>query len=149
MATGHQKVAYLKAKQLSLDSQEGDSKVSEKEEEETKKILYEYIFSRANRDLKLSKEETESFEEAKHNIREEIASDLPQDCANVARRLADLGDQIDAMYSDELEDIVQLYENPEEAFTSFSTVVKNVFEWDDNGLRKCVYKYCRSGNFHE
>ena len=64
----------------------------------------------------------------------------------VGRRLAELGDQIDAMYGEEIEDIMSLYENPQEAFKSFSHVVQNVFEWDENGLRKCyacmyVYMY--------
>ena len=54
----------------------------------------------------------------------------------VGRRLAELGDQIDSMYGDQFNDIMELYEQPEQAFSSFMAVVKNVFEWDEYGLRK-------------
>lgn len=42
------------------------------------------------------------------------------------------------MYTDEFEDIVKYYDDPQQAFTSFSSVVRTVFEWDDNGLRKSL-----------
>lgn len=54
----------------------------------------------------------------------------------VGVRLAELGDQIDAMYGDELDEIVQLAGSPDEAFSSFSTVVRSVFDWDENGIRE-------------
>ena len=54
----------------------------------------------------------------------------------VGIRLAELGDQIDAMYGDELDDIVKLAGRPDEAFSSFSTVIRNVFDWNENGIRE-------------
>ena len=54
----------------------------------------------------------------------------------VGHRLAELGDQIDALYGDELSEIVQLAGGSEQAFQSFSSVVWNVFERDENGIRK-------------
>ena len=54
----------------------------------------------------------------------------------VGRRLAELGDEIDSMYSGHFEDIMQMYsDNPDQAFVTFSTVLQNVFEWDEFGLR--------------
>lgn len=40
------------------------------------------------------------------------------------------------MYGDHFEDIMQLYNDPDQAFNSFSIVMRNVFEWDETGLRK-------------
>ena len=54
----------------------------------------------------------------------------------VGIRLAELGDQIDAMYGDELDDIVKLAGSPDEAFSSFSAVIRNVFDWNENGIRE-------------
>lgn len=54
----------------------------------------------------------------------------------VGIRLAELGDQIDAMYGDELDDIVKLAGSPDEAFSSFNAVIRNVFDWDENGIRE-------------
>ena len=54
----------------------------------------------------------------------------------VGLRLAELGDQIDAKYGDELTEIVQLAGGSEQAFQSFHSVVWSVFEWDENGIRK-------------
>ena len=54
----------------------------------------------------------------------------------VGLRLAEIGDQIDAKYGDELGEIIQLEGGNEQAFHSFTSVVSNVFEWDGQGIRK-------------
>lgn len=58
----------------------------------------------------------------------------------VGRRIAELGDEIDSMFGDQFDDILQLYnDNPDQAFNTFSTVVQQVFEWDtETGLRKII-----------
>ena len=58
----------------------------------------------------------------------------------VGVRLAELGDQIDTMFGDELDGIVKLAGSPDEAFSSFSTVIRNVFDWDENGLREWLIR---------
>ena len=61
------------------------------------------------------------------------------ECSNarmVGIRLAELGDHIDAVYGNELDDIVRLAGSPDEAFSSFNAVIRNVFDWDENGLRE-------------
>lgn len=62
----------------------------------------------------------------------------------VGRKLADLGDEIDALYQDQFEDIMELYDDPQEAFHSFSQVLQNVFNWEDGELRKLVSVCIRS-----
>ena len=47
-----------------------------------------------------------------------------------------VGDQVDGQFYQEMEEIVELTGTPEKAFAIFSDVVKNLFEWDENGLRK-------------
>ena len=44
-----------------------------------------------------------------------------------------LGDEIDARYEEQMKEIVALSGTPETAFTIFSEVVKNLFEWDSEG----------------
>lgn len=58
----------------------------------------------------------------------------------VGRRIAELGDEIDSMFGDQFDDILQLYnDNPDQAFNTFSTVLRQVFEWDtETGLRKII-----------
>ena len=58
---------------------------------------------------------------------------------SVGHRLAELGDQIDAMYGDELTEIVQLAGGSEQAFQSFHSVVWSVFDRDENGFRKSQF----------
>lgn len=65
-----------------------------------------------------------------------IAADAATNAQIVGRRLADLGDEIDAMYTEQFEDIVELYDNPQEAFRSFSMVLHNVFNWEEGELRE-------------
>ena len=43
------------------------------------------------------------------------------------------GDEIDAQYHDEMEEIVQMTGSPSAAFSMFHEVVKNLFEWDEHG----------------
>ena len=57
----------------------------------------------------------------------------------VGRRLADLGDEIDAMYNDQFEDIVDLYDNPQQAFSSFSMVLQNIINWEEGELREFFF----------
>jgi hypothetical protein len=128
--------SYISSYSESLDE------LSEEEKEETKQALYEYVFWRAQGDEQLSRDETESFREAHYRSNDGCTNTVSADgasCNNaqmVGRKLAELGDQIDAMYGDEFEDIMQLYDEPEQAFSSFVAVIKNVFEWDDNGIPK-------------
>lgn len=58
----------------------------------------------------------------------------------VGRRIAELGDEIDSMFGGQFDDILQLYnDNPDQAFNTFSTVLRQVFEWDtETGLRKII-----------
>ena len=56
----------------------------------------------------------------------------------VGRRLAALGDEIDGMYKEQFEDIVGLYENPQEAFSSFSSVLGNLMNWEEGQLRESI-----------
>ncbi len=48
------------------------------------------------------------------------------------------GDQIDAEYQDEMQEIVQLAGSPDSAFSMFHDVVKHLFEWDERGGGVCV-----------
>lgn len=57
----------------------------------------------------------------------------------VGRRLAELGDQIDSMYGDHFDDIMELYNDTDQAFNTFSVVLRHVFEWDEAGFRKTPY----------
>ncbi len=57
----------------------------------------------------------------------------------VGRRLAALGDEIDGMYKEHFEDIVDLYANPQEAFSSFSLVLGNLMNWEDGQLRELMH----------
>ena len=41
-----------------------------------------------------------------------------------------IGDEIDAQYEEEIKEIIELSGTPETAFSIFSDVVKNLFEWD-------------------
>ncbi len=43
------------------------------------------------------------------------------------------GDEIDAQYHEEMEELVQLTGTPERAFSMFSEIVKQLFEWDETG----------------
>jgi len=43
------------------------------------------------------------------------------------------GDEIDFQYKQEMDEIIGLTESPETAFTLFYDVVKNLFEWDQQG----------------
>ena len=54
----------------------------------------------------------------------------------VGKKLANLGDEIDALCSDQFADCVSLYENPQEALRSFNMVLTNVFEWEEGGTRE-------------
>lgn len=117
------------------DSLEEEIDVTDDEKEETRRVLYDYVFRRAEGDNILTRHQTDSFREA-HLKSESNISSGGTNAQMVGRRLAELGDQIDAMYGEEIEDIMSLYENPQEAFKSFSHVVQNVFEWDENGLPK-------------
>lgn len=62
----------------------------------------------------------------------------------VGRKLANLGDEIDALYQEQFEDIIELYDDPQEAFRSFSQVLENVFNWEDGELRKCIHVWISS-----
>jgi len=42
------------------------------------------------------------------------------------------GDEIDAQYNAELDEIVQLTDTPETAFSMFADIVKNLFDWDEH-----------------
>ena len=42
------------------------------------------------------------------------------------------GDEIDAAYQEEIQEVVEMTGSPESAFRIFNDVVKNVFEWDEN-----------------
>lgn len=44
------------------------------------------------------------------------------------------GDQIDARYQRQMEEIIELTGNPETAYTTFLYVVENLFNWDGNGI---------------
>ena len=45
------------------------------------------------------------------------------------------GDEVDAMYHDEMAEIVQMTGSPERAYEVFVDVVKNLFEWDETTHR--------------
>ena len=47
----------------------------------------------------------------------------------------DTGDEVDALYHDEMVDIVQMTGSPERAYGVFVDVVKNLFEWDETTHR--------------
>ncbi len=44
------------------------------------------------------------------------------------------GDQIDAQYQEDMQEIVQLAGSPDSAFAMFHDVVKHLFEWDEQGV---------------
>lgn len=44
-----------------------------------------------------------------------------------------IGDQIDARYQSQMEEIIELTGSPETAYTTFLYVVENLFNWDENG----------------
>ena len=49
------------------------------------------------------------------------------------------GDEIDAAYQEEIQEVVEMTGSPESAFRIFNDVVKNVFEWDENtGSGTCI-----------
>lgn len=48
------------------------------------------------------------------------------------------GDEIDSQYQEELDEIVQLTGSPEKGFSMFYEIVKNLFEWDENGGGKYI-----------
>ena len=50
-----------------------------------------------------------------------------------------VGDEIDAQYQEEMREIVQLTGSPETAFTMFHDVVRNLFEWDEQGGGVCMW----------
>jgi hypothetical protein len=50
------------------------------------------------------------------------------------------GDEIDAAYQEEIQEVVEMTGSPESAFRIFNDVVKNVFEWDEStGAGTCMY----------
>lgn len=44
-----------------------------------------------------------------------------------------VGDEIDYQYQQEMKEIIELTGSPETAFRMFSDVVKNLFEWNEQG----------------
>ncbi len=53
------------------------------------------------------------------------------------------GDQIDAQYQEDMQEIVQLAGSPDSAFAMFHDVVKHLFEWDEQGGGVvCVCVWC-------
>ena len=107
----------------------------ESDEEETKNVLFSYVCIKAKDDKALEKEQVQTLVESveKQVIHTALASSM---ASEVGRRLAEFGDQVDGQFYQEMEEIVELTGTPEKAFAIFSDVVKNLFEWDENGLPK-------------
>ena len=66
----------------------------------------------------------------------------------------DTGDEVDALYHDEMVDIVQMTGSPERAYGVFVDVVKNLFEWDETthrGQSPANYEldWWREGKWHK
>lgn len=49
-----------------------------------------------------------------------------------------LGDQIDARYQQQMEEIIELTGSPETAYSTFLYVVENLFNWDGSGTGKII-----------
>ena len=47
-----------------------------------------------------------------------------------------LGDEIDAHYQEEMDELVKLTGSPDQAYHIFTQVVKQLFEWDSSGRGK-------------
>ena len=47
-----------------------------------------------------------------------------------------VGDEIDANYQQDMNEIIELTGSPESAYTTFLYVVENMFTWDENGQGK-------------
>nr|CAJ12144.1 BAK-2 protein [Lubomirskia baikalensis] len=123
--SGDQKTAYRAVSITDLES----------DEEETKNVLFSYVCIKAKDDKALEKEQVQTLVESveKQVIHTALASSM---ASEVGRRLAEFGDQVDGQFYQEMEEIVELTGTPEKAFAIFSDVVKNLFEWDENGLPK-------------
>ena len=52
------------------------------------------------------------------------------------------GDEIDAAYQEEIQEVVEMTGSPESAFRIFNDVVKNVFEWDENTGAGIMHVHC-------
>ncbi|KAL5475631.1 hypothetical protein EMCRGX_G025473 [Ephydatia muelleri] len=124
--SGDQKTVYRTAPVTDLES-----------EEETKNVLYSYMCTKATEDKALEREQVQTLvrsveQQAVHTALTSSSSMASE----VGRRLAEFGDQVDGQFYQEMEEIVELTGTPEKAFAIFSDVVKNLFEWDENGLPK-------------
>lgn len=100
------------------------------EKQETSAFFFHYISRRADSDQEMSVSDANLIKEQ----REEAVQALNDGAAiRVASKLADLGDQIDARYQSQMEEIIELTGSPETAYTTFLYVVENLFNWDENG----------------
>lgn len=54
-------------------------------------------------------------------------------CNRVNCELFSTGDEIDANYRQDMNEIIELTGSPESAYTTFLYVVENMFTWDENG----------------
>jgi hypothetical protein len=127
-----------KQKVYPVDSKQ---KLQEHEEEnsdelrDTKDAFYQYVFAKASRDRQLSQTEAVTLKEVKAELESSEETHGSGDAAEMGRRLAEIGDEVDALYHDEMVDIVQMTGSPERAYGVFVDVVKNLFEWDETTHR--------------
>jgi hypothetical protein len=122
-----------KQKVVSAESAQG---VLEEEGEgselrDTKDAFYQYVFVKASQDKQLTKQETVTLNEVKEELESSEETRASGEAAEMGRRLAVIGDEVDALYHDEMTDIVQMTGAPERAYEVFVDVVKNLFEWDE------------------
>lgn len=98
---------------------------------ETKDAFYEYVFSKAACDNRLDETESTTLSQVKEEL---VSSDEIHgtgEAADLGRRLAVIGDEVDALYHEEMKEIVQMTGAPDTAYSIFVDVVKQLFEWDE------------------
>lgn len=114
---------------VNVPNSESEGKVEEKRE--TSAFFFEYISKRADKDQDMSVSNTNVIKQQKEEALKAVSDAAA--AVKVASKLADLGDQIDARYQRQMEEIIDLTGNPETAYSTFLYVVENLFNWDGSG----------------
>jgi hypothetical protein len=132
MASGQQRVVYpVDSKQLLQEEEEENGENLR----DTKDAFYQYVFAKASRDRQLSRNEVDTLREVKVELETCEETHTSGEAAEMGRRLAEIGDEVDALYHDEMTEIVQMTGSPDRAYEVFVDVVKNLFDWDESTHR--------------
>lgn len=118
-----------------LDPETEEGLTGSEEGRETRAFFFQYLSRRAGNDNDLRETDAQIIHQEREQAVQAVAGSSDA-AAEVASRLADLGDEIDFQYQSEMQEIIELTGSPESAFHMFSDVVKNLFEWDQQGGAK-------------